>query len=236
MSDVSDGGRSAGGVSAATSGAALAVVPDAGIVCKFCRAQSDDPTPLVPEGGGRGQQRHQYRPWLKYVRRVQPDGMEARVPVGQTCLICVNTYRALGLQSEHKSMNAYYKFCMSQPSAGHLHRFAGSVKEWIRQHNTHPGRATLKDKTALRAQTTLEVQNRVGARLKKPKQEPLSCALRRVRCAVFQGCVSGVGISRSLRGGAGGPRARLGDPGCNADGSCPAGVCVAEELGLREVR
>ncbi len=64
------------------------IVTDPMVQCKLCKSRSDEPSPLKSQPG-------KARPWCKY-SKIHVDGVTQKRPSGKVCMLCQNTFNALG--------------------------------------------------------------------------------------------------------------------------------------------
>ena len=140
--------------------------------CCLCNEKSTNPSPLrsasdLDRWGGR-------RPWAKY-RKVQHEDSTVKVPEGKLCLLCRNTYWALGYQHRWPSYVDYHKFI--QTNQQFHQKFLSALAKWIAQHCDDPGRTKLKDVQALRdSKPVLQSRQRTALRVACPKREFVTVA------------------------------------------------------------
>ncbi|CAE7243053.1 unnamed protein product [Symbiodinium sp. KB8] len=133
-------------------------------VCCLCQAKSTDPTPLDDPG------MDGVIPWAKY-RKMQHEGETVRVPEGKIDLICLNVFRATGLNKEHKNYTAYFAWVSKKENQAKHKGFLASRKEWVKQHNENPDKVKLSSKGQVQQAAKLLKERTMGGRLKAPKKQ-----------------------------------------------------------------
>ena len=114
--------------------------------CDFCGEHATSPSPLVCLA-----LRCKFgcsRPWSRY-KAVKTAGAVARKPVTRFCLVCKNTFNALGLEDKYATLACYYKHCAKVENAHLSRNFVKMVALFIKMHNdpANEGQVQLKLKT-----------------------------------------------------------------------------------------
>ena len=125
------------------------------VKCNTCGAKACDDTPftnpkVLKKWGN-------YHPWHKYDKKRSrlTGAVTAKVPKNSQCGICINTFKALGLELEHGTLGHYFKVINQPNKREEGPRFVRAVKNFIQQLNQHPDRCRLKDKNELKAAFTI---------------------------------------------------------------------------------
>ena len=115
--------------------------------CDFCGELAVSPTPLVCfalrcKFGC-------FRPWSRYKSVKLACGV-VRKPITKFCLLCRNTFNALGLEDKYPTLACYYKHCAKVENAHLSRNFIKMVGQYIKMHNdpANEGQVQLKLKTA----------------------------------------------------------------------------------------
>ena len=134
--------------------------------CCLCSSSSTSKSPLVSASdldkySGR-------RPWAKY-RKVIVEAVAYRVPEGKLCLICQNVYALLGLRHKYGSYKQYHETVLKQKGGDH-NQFMASLAKWVKDHNEHPQRNRVVDRTGVaKAKVKIKSEQSSGVKIRQER-------------------------------------------------------------------
>jgi hypothetical protein len=158
MADEDDMDNEDDGTNASTTADQISDIDVSGcdlVKCNTCGAAACDATPfrnprLIKKWGN-------FHPWHRYFKKRNrlTGSFTTKFPQGAQCGICVNTFRALGLNIEHGTLGKYFKVISLPNKREEGPKFVRAVKTFINQLNKNPERCKLKDKDELKDAFTI---------------------------------------------------------------------------------